>query len=464
MLDQIIKLVSDYLSFESTIYVVLAGYFLFFIVFYRREHNTIWKDFQGTDRILVGSLMGLLLYIFFIVPISVYIDSIVFLLPKYIRETYEIYEFAGLRTQFFSSALIFIPLISLRRKTYLFSKEGAEEIKKTIINYGKKFSYCYLLLVIISFFALISARYYYVKYTIYINYWSFIILSNILVTSLIFIGIYLSLTALVYFDKRKEYSDTLTSMFKILDYKIHENRKKYFVSIVIILSSVFLFSFLDHNFSLITPNFQILSSEIKGPLAIHRPIGADNWVFLKRKYDNITISYPFFNNTYYLMIKNPSNIQILPLFSMYIDNDIIERDDVKNYHKKNYIKINLPVNSPRWKKYDVKISYDYSIDASIIITENISGLKSLENGFYTINYTLTINNNYNESLTNYHSYAGLKLDPRLRNNTSVKYYEDDVLKEENDFDYMISQHWLYPDIYVPKMSTKKMHFVIVGKS
>lgn len=174
MMETFWDTLSKYVGIENAILIALNGYFLFLIVFYRRENNTVWKDFQGSDRILIGGLMGLVLHFLFIMPLSVYIDSILFLLPKYIRETYQIYEFAGLTTQFVSSIIVFAPLIFLRRKTYLFSQQGSEAIKTSILNYGKKFLYIYLITFTFQISAYISIRFFYTRYVLFNNFWIFI--------------------------------------------------------------------------------------------------------------------------------------------------------------------------------------------------------------------------------------------------------------------------------------------------
>jgi len=224
-----------------------------------------------------------------------------------------------------------------------------------------------------------------------------------------------------------------------------------------------LFSFADNKFALITPRYSIKSKEIKGTLALHRPINVDDWTLVKTKYSNISIIYPLYNHTKFVMIDNPSNMKSKPIFTFNINNDKLKISNVQNYHNKKILRVDLPVGSSGWEKFDAIISYDFALIVPINIYENLTRIESLGNQFYIVNYTLLIENNYNEILGSFSTFAGFELDPRLRRNTTITYYENNENKGEARA-FTISNNWFYPNIHVQKNSTIKMQWSIKGTS
>lgn len=279
----------------------------------------------------------------------------------------------------------------------------------------------------------------------------------------LFFGLYIALTMLVYFDMNKTLSDSYVWFKQIFYIDLKKNVFKYSLFLIIIFSSVMLFSFADNKLALITPRYSIKSNEIRGTLALHRPINVDDWTLVKRKYSNISITYPLYNHTKYVMIDNPSNIKSKPIFTFNINNDKLTISDLKNYHNKKLLRVDLPIDSSGWETFDARISYDFVLIAPISIYENLTRIESLGNQFYTLNYTLLIENNYNETLGSYSTFAGFELDPRVKRNTTITYYENNENKGEA-IAFMISNDWFYPRIHVQKNSTIKMQWIIKGTS
>jgi len=136
MLDMVLDFFANIFQLPILIIMAVGGYLCFLIIFFSEEEKSVWKSLTGSERILLGFLLGLLILVFLIIP-TVMIASIFFSVLQIEFSSIFVMLIYGLTFTF-----IVLTLAEGRKtiKKSYYSLEGQKFLKNIIESYLPIFS------------------------------------------------------------------------------------------------------------------------------------------------------------------------------------------------------------------------------------------------------------------------------------------------------------------------------------
>ena len=472
LIEPILKELAERFGTDTLAFIIISGYLLFLITFFSRDEkiNNIWPNFQWGDRILIGIIMGTFLWFFFILPLAVYGERFyrfIYAIQRIDSIDDSMSKFILIMTYAFSFIIIFI----IRKDAVLFSKKGAKNIVIFIKNYFSTYFYISIMISQIEFLLYLISKNAYNLYPSIYNFWFFETIFNFLQTTIIIMGITLILLSLNYFN----YDTKIGFIHYIFEFKNNISNYslkklfelKYWILLWIIITPILTYPiiFMDNKIALFKPNYKVILKETSGPINLYRNPDTNKSYFTINVWEKIEIKTPFFNRTRYLIIANPSNLSSIFEFPEStwptIYNELIKLDIIK---KGEYLNFIFEPDIKAGKIYEIELHYLNYINPDIYLNEKIGNVINLGNRTYSISYIIKIINNTTDTLHVHQTFSAFKIPSRIKNNKTLEYYENGILKYYADFEYHIIKDWFYPTLRVGPKQNIEFLFKIKGQS